>query len=127
MAAYIFKLQVTNLSFDRRTFCTSLSSVEIHFKVFSIEQILYYFHCVFYVNVIYIFMYNIYKRIIHNLICSDAHFISCFANSCNLIKFLKQYLNIFVRNFVLCIQIRFVSTEKTTRIVSRASCSISDY
>ena len=41
-----------------------------------------------------------------------AHFISCFANSCNLIKFLKQYLNIFVRNFVLCIQIRFVSTEK---------------
>ena len=41
-----------------------------------------------------------------------AHFISCFANSCNLIKFLKQYLNIFVRNFVSCIQIRFVSTEK---------------
>ena len=41
-----------------------------------------------------------------------AHFISCFANSCNLIKFLKQYLNIFLRNFVLCIQIRFVSTEK---------------
>ena len=42
----------------------------------------------------------------------NAHFISCFANSCNLIKFLKHYLNIFVRNFVLCIQIRFVSTEK---------------
>ena len=41
-----------------------------------------------------------------------AHFISCFANSCNLIKILKQYLNIFVRNFVLCIQIRFLSTEK---------------
>ena len=35
----------------------------------------------------------------------------------------KQYLNIFIRNFVLCIQIRFVSTEKTTRIASRASCS----
>ena len=34
----------------------------------------------------------------------------------------KQYLNIFIRNFVLCIQIRFVSTEKTTRIASRASC-----
>ena len=27
-----------------------------------------------------------------------------------------------MRNFVLCIQIRFVSTEKTTRIASRASC-----
>ena len=37
----------------------------------------------------------------------------------------KQYLNIFIRNFVLCIQIRFVSTEKTTRIASRASCSFS--
>ena len=36
----------------------------------------------------------------------------------------KQYLNIFIRNFVLCIQIRFVSTEKTTRIASRASCSV---
>ena len=36
----------------------------------------------------------------------------------------KQYLNIFIRNFVLCIQIRFVSTEKTTRIASRASCSL---
>ena len=36
----------------------------------------------------------------------------------------KQYLNIFIRNFVLCIQIRFVSTEKTTRIASRASCYI---
>ena len=46
-----------------------------------------------------------------------------FANSCKLIYFLKQYLNIFIRNFVLCIQIRFVSTEKTTRIASRASCS----
>ena len=45
-----------------------------------------------------------------------------FANSCYLISFLKQYLNIFIRNFVLCIQIRFVSTEKTTRIASRASC-----
>ena len=56
----------------------------------------------------------------------NAHFISCFANSCNLIKILKRYLNIFVRNFVLCIQIRFVSTEKTTRIASRASCLVSN-
>ena len=48
-----------------------------------------------------------------------AHFISCFANSCNLIKFLKQYLNIFVRNFVLCIQIRFVSTAKKIRASPR--------
>ena len=52
IAAYIFKLQVTNSSFDRRTFCGN---------TFSIEQILSYFHCVFYVNVIYISMYNIYK------------------------------------------------------------------
>ena len=29
-----------------------------------------------------------------------------------------------MRSFVLCIQIRFVSTEKTTRIASRASCVI---
>ena len=27
-----------------------------------------------------------------------------------------------MRNFVLCIQIHFVSTEKTMRIASRASC-----
>ena len=33
-------------------------------------------------------------------------------------------MNIFIRNFVLCIQMRFVSTEKTTRIASRASCVI---
>ena len=42
----------------------------------------------------------------------------------------KQYLNIFIRNFILCIQIRFVSTEKTTRIASRASClllNVNDY
>ena len=128
MAAYIFKLQVTNLSFDRRTFCTSLSSVEIHF------QLNRYFttFIVFSTSRLFIYLCTTFiKRIIHNLICSDAlcmrnnvqgTFISCFANSCNLIKFLKQYLNIFVRNFVLCIQIRFVSTEKTTRIASRASC-----
>ena len=55
-----------------------------------------------------------------------AHFISCFANSCNLIKILKQYLNIFVRNFVLCIQIRSVSTEKKLRASPRVHlvCSI---
>ena len=29
-----------------------------------------------------------------------------------------------MRYFVLCIQIRFVSTKKTTRIASRASCVI---
>ena len=42
----------------------------------------------------------------------NAHFLSCFTNTCNLIKILKQYLNKFVRNLVLCIQTRFVSTEK---------------
>ena len=35
-----------------------------------------------------------------------------------------SFSNLFIRNFVLCIQIRFVSTEKTTRIASRASCVI---
>ena len=29
-----------------------------------------------------------------------------------------------LKKLVLCIQIRFVSTEKTTRIASRASCSV---
>ena len=113
MAAYVFKLQVTNLSFDRRMFCTSLSSVEIHF------QLNRYFttFIVFSTSRLFIYLCTTFiKRIIHNLICSDA---LCIRNnvqgtfiSCNLIKFLKQYLNIFVRNFVLCIQIRFVSTEK---------------
>ena len=77
---------------------------------------------------------TIIKRIIHNLIYSDA---LCMKNNvqctfyimfCKFMQFnkkiLKQYLNIFVRNFVLFIQIRFVSTEKTTRIASRAFCFV---
>ena len=51
-----FKLQVTNLGVDRR-FAQSV----VCGNTFLIEQILYYFHCVFYVNVIYILMCNIYK------------------------------------------------------------------
>ena len=69
MAAYIFKLQVTNLSFDRRTFCTSLSSVEIHF------QLNRYFttFIVFSTSRLFIYLCTTFiKRIIHNLICSDA-------------------------------------------------------
>ena len=50
--------------------------------------------------------------------------------SCNLhinitFKIIFEYI---LKKLVLCIQIRFVSTEKTTRIASRASCSFcNDY
>ena len=36
----------------------------------------------------------------------------------------KTIFEYILKKLVLCIQIRFVSTEKTTRIASRASCSI---
>ena len=64
-------LQIASYKFKFRQTYVLYKSV-VCGNTFSIERILYYFHCVFYVNVIYIFMYNIYKRIIHNLICSDA-------------------------------------------------------
>ena len=98
MAAYIFKLQVTNLSFDRRTFCTSLSSVEIHFQlnryfttfiVFSTSRLSIYL-CTTFI-----------KRIIHNLICSDA---LCMRNNvqgtfyimfCKFMQFNKIFKTIF--------------------------------
>ena len=35
----------------------------------------------------------------------------------------KTIFEYILKKVVLCIQIRFVSTEKTTRIASRASCS----
>ena len=35
----------------------------------------------------------------------------------------KTIFEYILKKLVLCIQIRFVSTEKTTRIASRASCS----
>ena len=35
----------------------------------------------------------------------------------------KTIFDYVLKKLVLCIQIRFVSTEKTTRIASRASCS----
>ena len=35
----------------------------------------------------------------------------------------KTIFEYVLKKLVLCIQIRFVSTEKTTRIASRASCS----
>ena len=38
----------------------------------------------------------------------------------------KTIFEYVLKKLVLCIQIRFVSTEKTTRIASRASCSYSD-
>ena len=38
----------------------------------------------------------------------------------------KTIFEYILTKLVLCIQIRFVSTEKTTRIVSRASCSLSN-
>ena len=34
----------------------------------------------------------------------------------------KTIFEYILKKLVLCIQIRFVSTEKTTRIASRASC-----
>ena len=36
----------------------------------------------------------------------------------------KTIFEYVLKKLVLCIQIRFVSTEKTTRIASRASCLI---
>ena len=36
----------------------------------------------------------------------------------------KTIFEYVLKKLVLCIQIRFVSTEKTTRIASRASCSL---
>ena len=36
----------------------------------------------------------------------------------------KTIFEYVLKKLVLCIQIRFVSTEKTTRIASRASCSV---
>ena len=38
----------------------------------------------------------------------------------------KTIFEYVLKKLVLCIQIRFVSTEKTTRIASRASCYYSD-
>ena len=98
MAAYIFKLQVTNLSFDRRTFCTSLSSVEIHF------QLNRYFttFIVFSTSRLFIYLCTTFiKRIIHNLICSDA---LCMRNNvqgtfyimfCKFMQFNKIFKTIF--------------------------------
>ena len=39
----------------------------------------------------------------------------------------KTIFEYILKKLVLCIQIRFVSTEKTTRIASRASCLLSNY
>ena len=98
MAAYIFKLQVTNLSFDRRTFCTSLSSVEIHF------QLNRYFttFIVFSTSRLFIYLCTTFiKRIIHNLICSDG---LCMRNNvqgtfyimfCKFMQFNKIFKTIF--------------------------------
>ena len=98
MAAYIFKLQVTNLSFDRCTFCISLSSVEIHF------QLNRYFttFIVFSTSRLFIYLCTTFiKRIIHNLICSDA---LCMRNNvqgtfyimfCKFMQFNKIFKTIF--------------------------------
>ena len=39
----------------------------------------------------------------------------------------KTIFEYVLKKLVLCIQIRFVSTEKTTRIASRASCCYCSY
>ena len=122
MAAYIFKLQVTNFSFDRRTFCTSLSSVEIHFQ----SNRYFTTFIVFSTSMLFIYLCTTFiKRIIHNLICSDA---LCLRNNvqctfyimfCQFMQFNKNFKTIFeyIRK-----KFRFVHTEKNTRIASRASC-----
>ena len=38
----------------------------------------------------------------------------------------KTIFEYVLKKLVLCIQIRFVSTEKTTRIASRASCYVTN-
>ena len=98
MAAYIFKLQVTNFSFDRRTFCTSLSSVEIHFQ----SNRYFTTFIVFSTSMLFIYLCTTFiKRIIHNLICSDA---LCMRNNvqctfyimfCQFMQFNKIFKTIF--------------------------------
>ena len=69
MAAYIFKLHVSNLSFDRRTFCTGLSSVEIHFQ----SNRYFTTFIMFSTSMLFIYLCTPFiKRIIHNLLCSNA-------------------------------------------------------
>ena len=64
-----FKWQVTNLGVDRRTFCTSLSSVEIHFQ----SNRFFTTFVVFSTSMLFIYLCATFiTRIIHNLICSDA-------------------------------------------------------
>ena len=60
---------------------------------FSIEQLLHYFHCVFKFNVIYIFMYNVYKahysqfnmlwRAMYEKKCAMDTLYDCFVNECD--------------------------------------------
>ena len=111
MAAYIFKLQVTNLSFDRRTFCTSLSSVEIHFQ----SNRYFTTFIVFSTSMLFIYLCTTFiKRIIHNLICSDA---LCMRNNvhctfyimfCKCMQFHKNFKAIFVH---IRKKFRFVPTN----------------
>ena len=97
MAAYIFKLQVTNFSFDRRQ-TYSLSSVEIHFQ----SNRYFTTFIVFSTSMLFVYLCTTFiKRIIHNLICSDA---LCMRNNvqctfyimfCKFMQFNKIFKTIF--------------------------------
>ena len=65
-----FRLQITSYKFKfRQTFCTSLSSVEIHFQ----SNRYFTTFIVFSTSMLFIYLCATFiKRIIHNLICFDA-------------------------------------------------------
>ena len=65
-----FRIQIASYKFRcRQTFCTSLSSVEIHFQ----SNRYFTTFIVFSTSMLFIYLCATFiKRIIHNLICSDA-------------------------------------------------------
>ena len=87
-----------NFSFDRRTFCTSLSSVDIHFQ----SNRYFTTFIVFSTSMLFIYLCTTFiKRIIHNLICSD---VLCMRNNvqctfyimfCQFMQFNKNFKTIF--------------------------------
>ena len=125
-------LQIASYKFRfRQTFCTSLSSVEIHFQSYR------YFttFIVFSTSMLVIYLCATFiKRIIHNLICSDA---LCMRNNvqCTFYIMFSKFMqfNIIFKTIFEYIRkkFRFVHTntfceyiKKNMRIASRASCVI---
>ena len=128
MAACTFKLQVTNLGFDRR-FVQVCRLWKKHFQ----SNRYFTTFIVFSTSMLFIYLCATFiKRIIHNLICSDA---LCMRNNvqCTFyIMFCKfMQFNIIFKTIFEYIpkKFRFVHTNTfceyrkiTTRIASRASC-----